>query len=49
MASRLKEFTGVNPLTINQVKYSERNNSNYNQPLLKALKIENKRNRNSER
>ncbi len=40
MAGRLKEFTGVNPLTINQVKYSERNNRNYNQPILKALKIE---------
>lgn len=40
MAERLKEFTGVNPLTINQVKYSERNNPNFNQPILKALEIE---------
>ncbi|MCM8569895.1 hypothetical protein NE848_10925 [Gramella jeungdoensis] len=40
MAGRLKEFTGVDPLTINQVKYSERYNRNFNQPLLKALKID---------
>ncbi|WP_298248090.1 hypothetical protein [uncultured Christiangramia sp.] len=40
MAGRLKEFTGVNPLTINQVKYSERNNLKFNQPLLKALELE---------
>jgi len=40
MAARLKEFTGIDPLTINQVKYSERNNRNYNQPLLKAIQIE---------
>lgn len=40
MAGRLKEFTGIDPLTINQVKYSERYNRNFNQPLLKALNIE---------
>lgn len=40
MAGRLKEFTGIDPLTINQVKYSERYNQSFNQPLLKALEIE---------
>jgi len=40
MAGRLKELTGVDPLTINQVKFSERNNRNFNHPLLKALQIE---------
>ncbi|SDR65846.1 hypothetical protein [Christiangramia echinicola] len=39
MAGRLKEFTGIDPLTINQVKYSERYNRDFNQPLLKALDI----------
>lgn len=39
MAGRLKELTGIDPLTINQVKYSERYNRNFNRPLLKALQI----------
>jgi hypothetical protein len=37
MAERLKEFTGKDPLTINQVKYSERSDHQYDPPLLKAL------------
>ena len=40
MAGRLTEYTGINPLTINQVLYSEKSNPKYNHPLLKALKIE---------
>ena len=39
MAGRLKEYTGINPLTINQVAYSEKSTSKYNHPLLKALNI----------
>jgi len=39
MAGRLKEFTGIDPLTINQVLYSEKSNSKFNHPLLKALDI----------
>lgn len=39
MAGRLTEFTGINPLTINQVLYSERSKPEYNHPLLKALDI----------
>ncbi|WP_026932629.1 hypothetical protein [Christiangramia echinicola] len=40
MASRLTEYTGINPLTINQIKYSEKSNSKFNNPLLKALNIQ---------
>ena len=40
MAGRLTEYTGINPLTINQVLYSERSKPKYNHPLLKALEIE---------
>lgn len=39
MAGRLTEYTGINPLTINQVLYSERSKPEYNHPLLKALNI----------
>ena len=39
MDGRLKEYTGINPLTINQVAYSEKSTSKYNHPLLKALNI----------
>ncbi len=39
MAGRLKEFTKINPLTINQVEFSEKNDIKFNHPLLKALKI----------
>jgi hypothetical protein len=39
MAGRLHEFTGINPLTINQTKYSERSKSELNDPLLQALDL----------
>jgi hypothetical protein len=39
MAGRLTEYTGINPLTINQVEYSERSKAEFNHPLLKALEI----------
>ena len=39
MASRLIEYTGINPLTINQVKYSEGSKREFNNPLLKSLDI----------
>ena len=39
MAGRLNEYTGINPLTINQVLYSEKSKPEYNHPLLKALNI----------
>jgi hypothetical protein len=39
MAGRLTEYTGINPLTINQVVYSEKSDSKFNHPLLKALDI----------
>jgi hypothetical protein len=39
MASRLTEYTGIDPLTINQTKFSERGTSELNQPFLKALNI----------
>ncbi len=39
MASRLNEYTGINPLTINQVAYSEKSKPEFNHPLLKALNI----------
>ncbi|MGH1385085.1 hypothetical protein [Kordia sp.] len=39
MAERLKEYTGIDPLTIHQVKYSERGNSKNNHPMLKAFDI----------
>lgn len=39
MTSRLTEYTGINPLTINQVVYSERSKPEYNHPLWKAFDI----------
>ncbi|MCF6298235.1 MAG: hypothetical protein L3J08_09690 [Flavobacteriaceae bacterium] len=39
MAGRLAKYTGINPLTINQTKYSEKSNLKFNHPLLKALNI----------
>ena len=39
MAGRLKEYTGINPLTINQTLYSEKGNPDLNHPFLKALQI----------
>ena len=39
MAGRLYEFTGINPLTINQTKYSERSEPKLNDPLLKVLDL----------
>ena len=39
MAGRLTEYTEINPLTINQILYSEKSKSKYNHPLLKALNI----------
>ena len=37
MAGRLEEFTGINPLTVDQVAYSEKSNATYNHPLLKVF------------
>ena len=39
MAERLKEYTGINPLTINQVVYSEKSKPKLNDPFLKALNV----------
>ena len=39
MAGRLTEFTGIDPLTIDQVEYSERSKTKFNNPLLNALDI----------
>ncbi len=39
MAGRLTEYTSINPLTINQVVYSEKSKPEFNNPLLKALNI----------
>lgn len=39
MAGRLTEYTGINPLTINQVVYSEKSKPKFNHPLLKAFNI----------
>ncbi len=37
MAGRLQEFTGLDPLTINQVVYSEKSDSKFNHPLQKTI------------
>jgi len=37
MAGRLKEFTGIDPLTINQVVYSEKSEPDFNNRFLKAI------------
>lgn len=39
MASILTEYTGINPVTINQVAYSEKSNPKFNNPLLKVFNI----------
>ncbi|TVZ15503.1 hypothetical protein [Maribacter sp. MAR_2009_72] len=39
MAGRLTEFTGIDPLTIYQVYYSEKSKPEFNHPLLKALDL----------
>lgn len=39
MAGRLEEFTGINPLTINQVVYSEKSAPEFNHPLLKTFDL----------
>lgn len=39
MAGRLQEFTGINPLTIDQVLFSEKDNESLNHPLLKAVEL----------
>ena len=39
MAERLKEYTGIDPLTINQEAYSEKSLPKFNHPLLKAFDI----------
>lgn len=39
MAGRLTEYTGIDPLTINQVIYSERSHPKFNHPILKAFDI----------
>lgn len=40
MAGRLTEYTGINPLTIDQVLYSERSIPDLNHPLLNALNVQ---------
>ena len=39
MAGRLTEFTGIDPLTINQDYFSEKSKPEFNHPLLKALNL----------
>lgn len=39
MAGRLAEFTGIDPLTINQVPYSEKSQLEWSHPLLQAFNI----------
>ena len=39
MAQRLKEITGIDPLTINQVVYSETSTREFNNPFLKAFDV----------
>ena len=41
MAGHLKDITGIDPLTINQVKYSEHSSPEYNDPLYNLLEIQN--------
>ncbi|NAS29564.1 hypothetical protein GTQ40_01135 [Flavobacteriaceae bacterium R38] len=40
MAERLKEYTGIDPFTINQVVYSEKSKPELNHPFLKSLDIQ---------
>lgn len=39
MSGRLKEYTGIDPLTINQTAYNERSNIAHNNPFLNALNL----------
>lgn len=39
MAGRLTEFTGIDPLTIYQVQYTEKSKPEFNLPLLKAFNL----------
>jgi len=39
MAGRLSEFTGIDPLTIDQIEFSERSKSVYDNPILQAINI----------
>lgn len=39
MAGWLTDYTGINPFTINQTKYTEKSKSEYNHPLLKSLNL----------
>lgn len=39
MAGRLTEFTGIDPLTIDQVEFSEKSKPEFNKPILNALTI----------
>ncbi len=39
MAARLTEYTGINPLTIDQIRFSERSIPEFNHPILKAFKL----------
>lgn len=40
MAGQLKELSGIDPLTINQVEYSEHSKAEFNEPLYNALQLE---------
>lgn len=40
MAEKLKELTGVDPLTIDQVNYSEKSDPEYNHPLAKVFEVQ---------
>ena len=40
MAGRLKEYTGIDPLTIDQIEFSEKSKPEYNNPMLNALDID---------
>ncbi len=39
MTGRLKEYTGINPLTVHQTKYSEKGDKKLNSPLLKVFNV----------
>ncbi|WP_164674248.1 hypothetical protein [Maribacter litoralis] len=39
MAGRLKEFTKINPLTINQTQFSERSKRDFDNPFLEVFKV----------
>ncbi len=39
MAGRIKEYTGIDPLTINQVKYTEKSKRDISDPVLKKIII----------